>query len=209
METTYVNYKNFSGHAGDIVSKAKAAYDAIVAAYKEVTNLCTPAGWKGEYYDDLVESFNKLVPDFNSMFESVQYKIPSTIRNAAATFANFDLSSAEESTASAETLSNIAASGETALTWNEDAVTNAQTKVDENFEICKVNVKSIVEVVENMASDWKGPAYEKILSVIQQYGSKISENLESLKNDFSKYMTQAKTQFEQDNAAVMNSLNIE
>ena len=80
MNATASSFKTYSD---SIHSEGKNIFDKISGAFTDLSNLNTNSGWKGTRYDDVVDAFNKMVADFNSMIKDVEETIPNSLQNAA------------------------------------------------------------------------------------------------------------------------------
>lgn len=208
MATTYANYESFGNYANEISNLSGEAYKKVKLSYELIRSLNSPTGWRGVNYDNLVDSFNSMVESFNTIFNEIQYIIPSSIRTIAGLYASFDTSSVSKATDQADKISSIDKSNTTALTFEIGFVTNTKESVKARLSEAKENVQSIRDCIEKMNTDWQGDEYEDVSLKIHRYVGQLASNMDQLINDIDNFFNKTNDEYNQTKSKVTSTLDI-
>ena len=203
---------SFKIYSDSIHSEGKNIFDKISGAFTDLSNLNTNSGWKGTRYDDVVDAFNKMVADFNSMIKDVEETIPNSLQNAAKIIDSYspDPAGFTATTYASSSISEISKSNTNSLVFAESQVLEARRTIKEKFNSALDSIDKVETTFNSMESQgvWSGDAFINWKGKIGKYKKATHTALDTLITDFAACMKQAKDDFETMQTNINKSLSV-
>ena len=169
--------KSMRSEAEELNNQVKELYDRLAEMKKD---------WYGPRYDELVKSFNRMIPDLNKIMELTVTKMPFTIEKIANNYAKVDtgkgITSAVET--AAKKIAEVAESAKQRLRFNE-------TKVNEDKQNMDTNLNRVLELMDSIENNYKTLEWESDAS------RTFEKTFKNLKNNIINNITDTKKQFKE------------
>lgn len=169
--------KGMRSDAEELNNQVKELYDRLAEMKKD---------WYGPRYDELVKSFNRMIPDLNKIMELTVTKMPFTIEKIANNYAKVDtgkgITSAVET--AAKKIAEVAESAKQRLRFNE-------TKVNEDKQNMDTNLNRVLELMDSIENNYKTLEWESDAS------RTFEKTFKNLKNNIINNITDTKKQFKE------------
>lgn len=189
-----VDYEAIPGQAKQMRSTAQQLNSEMTRAYQSITNM--HSSWYGKRYNELVKSFNNLIPQINEMLQLVVTEIPQALETIANNYSQADRGTPATSVSGEQPnkIANIAITNDVGMKFITSAVQATQTSVVSNFKNATNQMNSIQSTYQSI--NWQSEAAEAFKAKFLQLKSSIVSSFESIQTQFSQLMTQTQQDIE-------------
>ena len=171
--------KGMRSDAEELNNQVKELYDRLAEMKKD---------WYGPRYDELVKSFNKMIPDLNKIMELTVTKMPFTIEKIANNYAKVDTGKGITSAVETATkkIAEVVESAKQRLRFDE-------TKVNEDKQNMDTNLNRVLELMDSIEEkyktlEWKSDAASNFEKTFKNLKNNITNNITDTKKQFKELM---------------------
>ena len=171
--------KSMRSEAEELNNQVKELYDRLAEMKKD---------WYGPRYDELVKSFNKMIPDLNKIMELTVTKMPFTIEKIANNYAKVDTGKGITSAVETATkkIAEVVESAKQRLRFDE-------TKVNEDKQNMDTNLNRVLELMDSIEEkyktlEWKSDAASNFEKTFKNLKNNITNNITDTKKQFKELM---------------------
>ena len=185
-----VDYEAMPSQAKQMRADGKQLNSEMTKAYKSVADMHN--SWYGKRYNELVKSFNNMIPDINDMLKLVVTEIPYSLETVANNYSQAD-KGANATSASNEApnkITSITLSNDVGLKFVTSNVSSVQTQISTNFKNAKVQMNNIESEYNKIK--WQSEAADAFKAKFTKLKSNIVSSFEKIETQFTKLMTQTK-----------------
>lgn len=190
VEIQRVNYEEMPRNAQEIRECARALNDELISAYDKVNAM--RQDWFGNRYNLLVQSFNKLIPNFHSMLDFAVTKLPDNIETIANNYSLADKGQVATPVRS-ETRKNIpeiSPNTETDLRFMETAVDGKRDEISKNFTNARQQMNQIATAYSKIV--WTSKAADTFLDEFTKIKNQIETMIDDINKEFVQRMQETK-----------------
>ena len=148
--------------------------------------------WYGKRYNELVNSFNKMVPQINEMLQLVVTDIPVTLEKVANNYSQADRGSNATTVDNTQPkkITNITIQNDVGMKFITANVAQVQTKVSNKFKNAKDQMNKIS--AEYNKVKWTSEASEAFKNKFNKLKTDITKSFDEIEQQFTKLMNQTK-----------------
>ena len=174
--------KQIRGKAGELNTKLHTIYQSVDTMRAE---------WYGKRYNDLVSTFNGMVPSLNQIVDLMFREVPSTLETIANNYSNVDRGSniTTVDNTPANRLQDIPNSTEVGMRFQTNPVTETKAKCNSLFAEVVTNLNELQTLVTNLS--WDSDASVQFRDRFQSLKNSIIASIEDVKAKFEQTMQQA------------------
>ena len=184
-----VDYEAIPAQAKQMRSQGESLNTELTNAYKSIADMHN--NWYGKRYNELVKSFNNIIPQINELLELVVGEIPFTLETVANNYAQADkganVTSASKS--APKKIQNLTLSNDVGMKFITSAVETTQKSVSTNFTNAKDKMNAIESTYNKIK--WQSEASEAFKAKFTKLKASIVASFDDLDSQFKKLMTQA------------------
>ena len=183
-----VDYKAIPAQAKQMREEGQALNNELSKVYVSITDM--HSNWYGNRYNELVKSFNNIIPSLNDMLELVVGDFPYALETVANNYAQADTGTKVTSATRTEPkkITNMSLSSDVGMRFITASVEAVQRSVSANFNNAVTRMNN-VETIYNKI-EWTSEASEAFKTKFTKLKADIVKAFENLNNDFKKLMTQ-------------------
>ncbi len=198
-----VDYKAIPAKAKNMRAEGKALNKEMTNAYKSVADMHN--SWYGKRYNDLVQGFNKMIPDINEMLKLVVQDIPYALETVANNYSQADTGSKATSASNeaASKITNLSTHNDVGMKFLTSNVEQLRSQVSKNFKNAKGQMDKIETAFKQIK--WESEAASIFKQKFTSLKTKIASSFENIESQFTKLMQQAQQDIEK--AEKANTLN--
>lgn len=183
-----VDYEAIPGQANSMRANGKELNAEISEAYTSITNMhdC----WYGKRYNELVKSFNQIIPQVNELLELVVGEIPFTLETIANNYSQAD-QGRNATVAHKEAprkITNITVQNDIGMKFLTSEVTSTQQKVSRNFQKAKEKMNTIESDYGKI--QWQSEASEAFKAKFTKLKNEIINAFDDINTQFTQLMKQ-------------------
>ena len=198
-----VDYKSMPFQASEIREEAKSLNREMLVAYESVKNMHEV--WYGIRYNELVQSFNNLIPTLNDMLTLIVAEIPYAMETIAN---NYSLADCGQTVVAANNetpnkIQNLLTSNDVGMRFLTSEVNEVKQEVSKKF----LNAKEIMDKIEGIYLKvvWESEAAQAFKTKFTSLKNEIVTSFENINTQFKKLMEQAEQDIE--NTEKANTVN--
>lgn len=184
-----VDYEAIPGQAQQMRSQGEELNTELTTAYQSIADMHN--AWYGKRYNELVKSFNNIIPQINDLLQLVVGDIPFALETVANNYSQADTGSnvTSANNTAPKKISNLTVSNDVGMKFLTSEVSSTQTKVSKNFE----NAVEKMNAIESTYSQvqWQSEASEAFLAKFQKLKTEIVKAFIDIKTQFTQLMNQA------------------
>lgn len=184
-----VDYEAIPGQAQQMRSLGQELNSELTTAYQSIADMHN--AWYGKRYNELVKSFNNIVPQINELLQLVVGEIPFALETVANNYSQADKGAnvtGANNTAPAK-ISNLTVSNDVGMKFLTSEVSATQSKVSSNFKNAKEKMNSIESAYSQI--QWESEAAESFKARFQKLKGEIVSAFEEIESQFTQLMNQA------------------
>ena len=198
-----VDYEAMPGQANEMRGYGKQLNAEMTKAYASVGEMHN--SWYGKRYNELVKSFNNLIPQINEMLTLVVTEVPFALETIANNYSQADRGT-NATTANNEApnkVTNLAITNDVGMKFITSNVAETQKSISANF----TNAKDLMSRIETVYAkiNWQSEASEVFKAKFTKLKNEIVASFENINTQFVKLMQQ--TQEDIENTEKANTLN--
>lgn len=183
-----VDYKDLSKKAQTIRSQGDNLKTNLQDVYKNVRDM--HSCWFGKRYTELAKAFNKMKPSVDDMIKLVTAEIPNTLEKIAYNYSQADadggLTRPTETTATK--ITEISEPTDTGMKFMAADVEVKKSAVEKCFENAVSKMNDIEGTFKSV--QWNSEAADAFKSKFDTLKTKLIDEFDTLKTDFSQLMQQ-------------------
>ncbi len=198
-----VDYEAIPGQAKEMRGCGKQLNSEVTKAYSSIAQM--HEYWYGQRYNELVKSFNNIIPQLNEMLTLIVTDIPYTLETIANNYSLADKGQ-KVTVASEETpnkIANLAMSNDVGMKFITSSVAETQQSISTNFKNAKDQMNRIEAVFARV--QWESESAEVFRTKFTKLKNQIAESFEKINTEFVELMQ--KTQQDIDKAENANNVN--
>lgn len=188
---TNVDYEAIPHQAQEMRTLGFDLNKELTTAYQSVTNMHT--NWYGKRYNELVKSFNELIPKIDSLLQIVVGEIPFALETIANNYSRadqgFNVTSATNT--APNKIPEIAMSNDVGMKFITGEVEQVKANVSTNFKNSESKMDSIESVYKKI--QWKSEASEAFYIKFTKLKADIIVAFENIDTQFTKLMNETLT----------------
>ena len=129
-----VDYEAIPGKAQQMRSQGEELNTELTTAYQSIADMHN--AWYGKRYNELVKSFNNIIPQINEMLQLVVGDIPFALETVANNYSQADKGSnvTSANNTAPKKISNLSLSNDVGMKFLTSEVSSTQSKVSTNFK---------------------------------------------------------------------------
>lgn len=177
-----VDYNGFPKVAKGMRTDAEELNDQVKELYDRLAEM--KKDWYGPRYDELVKTFNRMIPDLNKIMELTVTKMPFTLEKIANNYAKVDTGKGITSAVETATkkIAEVVESAKQRLRFDE-------TKVNEDKQNMDTNLNRVLELMDSIEEKYKTLEWKS------DAASDFEKTFKKLKNNITNSITDTKKQF--------------
>lgn len=185
-----VDYEAMPRNAKQMRNLGKQLNTEVTNAYKSIEDMHN--SWYGKRYNELVNSFNKMVPQINEMLQLVVTDIPVTLEKVANNYSQADRGSNATTVDNTQPkkITNITIQNDVGMKFITANVAQVQTKVSNKFKNAKDQMNKIS--AEYNKVKWTSEASEAFKNKFNKLKTDITKSFDEIEQQFTKLMNQTK-----------------
>lgn len=198
-----VNYEAIPAQAGEMRGYGKQLNDEMTKAYASITQMHD--SWYGDRYNELVKSFNNIIPNVNAMLELVVTNIPYTLETVANNYSQADrgMNVISASNEAPKKITDLPIINDVGMKFLSSNVHSTKESVSTNFTNAKDLMDKIEEVYRKV--EWQSEAADAFRARFTKLKNDITTSFEDINTQFTKLMAQ--TQEDIERAEKANTVN--
>ena len=198
-----VDYKRMPSQAGEMRGEAKVLNKEMATAYESIKNMHEV--WYGIRYNELVQSFNDMIPSLNNLLTLVVTEIPYTLETIANNYSQADCGQNVVAPVNdaPNKIQELAKSNDVGMRFLTSEVSEVKQSVTANF----ANAKELMNKIESIYAKvvWESEASEAFKAKFTALKNEIVASFDNLNTQFKKLMDQTEQDIE--NAEKANTVN--
>ena len=198
-----VDYEGIPSKAKRMREVGQAMNKTLFKIYNDVYGMHNH--WYGVRYNDLVKSFNTLVPNLNEILKLVVDEIPFALENIANNYSKADKGvpvTSAISTAPTK-IQELAIRNDVGMRFLTNEVTTIHSNVKKDFESVVTNMNEIQEVFSQV--NWNSDAATVYRNKLNTLKRSIIDQIDEVNSKFDSSMTQTEQDIQ--NAETANTVN--
>lgn len=198
-----VDYKRMPSQANEMREEAKTLNREVVTAYESIKNM--HEFWYGIRYNELVQSFNTILPSINELLTLVVSEIPFVLETIANNYAQADsgqkiVSPCNEAPQKIEALVK---SNDVGMRFLTAEVNEVKLSVSRNFTNAKEQMNKIESIYSSVV--WESEASQAFKAKFTSLKNEIITSFENINVQFKELMDE--TELDIENAEKANTVN--
>lgn len=198
-----VDYKRMPLQASEIREEAKALNKEMIVAYESIKNMHEV--WYGIRYNELVQSFNNMIPALNDLLTLIVSEIPYALETIAN---NYSIADSGQTVVAAndETpnrIQNLLTSNDVGMRFLTLEVDEVKQEVSRKFSNARESMDKIEAIYSKVV--WESEASQAFKSKFTALKNEIATSFENINTQFKKLMEQTEQDIE--NAEKANTVN--
>ncbi|MGN1326961.1 MAG: WXG100 family type VII secretion target [Clostridia bacterium] len=185
-----VDYGAMPGQAREMRTSARQLNSEMTKVYKNIEEMHN--SWYGTRYNELVKSFNRMIPDLNEMLSLVVQVVPFTLETVANNYSRADNGSniTAASTEGPEKVLDLPVVNDIGMRFLTDNVSDIQQRIVTSFS----NAYDLMNTIEATYGkiQWESEAAEAFRARFKELKNNISNEIEDIKVQFADLMTKTK-----------------
>jgi len=186
---TNVDYEAIPYQAQQMRNLGQALNKEILTAYQSIANMHN--SWYGKRYNELVKSFNEMIPKINPLLELVVGDIPFALETIANNYSQAD--QGRNVVAAAKTapskIPELTVSTAVGMKFVTNEVENTRTSVSTNFKNSESKMNDIA--TEYKKIQWKSEAADAFFSKFSKLQADIVAAFQNIDTKFTSLMSHA------------------
>ena len=183
-----VDYEAIPGQAQQMRAYGEELNSELTTAYQSVADMHN--AWYGKRYNELVKSFNNIIPQINELLQLVVGDIPFALETIANNYSQADTGSnvTGANNTAPKKITDLAMSNDVGMKFLTSEVSATQSKISTNFK----NAKEKMNTIESAYSQiqWESEAAEAFEAKFKKLKSEIVSAFEDIESQFTKLMNQ-------------------
>ena len=183
-----VDYEGIPSIAQQMRSKGEELNTELTTAYQSIADMHN--AWYGKRYNELVKSFNNIVPQINEMLQLIVRDVPFALETVANNYSRADrgtnITSANYT--APQKISELTISNDVGMKFLTSEVSSVKSKVSSNFKNAKAKMDTIESAYNKI--QWQSDASEAFRAKFTQLKSSIVEAFENIESQFTTLMQQ-------------------
>ncbi len=195
MGTDNVPYEKIVNTATAISKLGEDLSVNMQTAWKSIDSM--HGQWDGDRWTAMATSFNDAQESVNKFLKYVAEEFSKELGSIGSAYTMFDTGSTKEATiSSAKTVQQITTGmkGEGKLKFDADTISSLHTEAMNSLKQCSELCQNITKTFGEL-SDWTGETGEGYRGKINSANEKAQSDLDKLKDDFDKAMTETLSQY--------------
>ena len=184
-----VDYEAIPGKAQQMRSQGEELNTELTTAYQSIADMHN--AWYGKRYNELVKSFNNIIPQVNEMLQLVVGDIPFALETVANNYSQADKGSnvTSANNTAPKKITDLAISNDVGMKFLTSEVSSTQSKVSTNFK----NAVEKMSAIESTYSQvqWQSEASEAFAAKFQKLKNEIVTAFNDIETQFTQLMNQA------------------
>lgn len=184
-----VNYEAIPAQAKQMRAQGESLNSELTKAYKSIADMHT--NWYGKRYNELVKSFNNIIPQINELLELVVGEIPYTLETVANNYAQADRGSnvTSASKSAPKKITNLTLSNDVGMKFLTSEVQTTQQNVSNNFSNAKDKMNAVESAYNRI--EWQSEASDAFKAKFTKLKSSIISAFDEINTQFKQLMSQA------------------
>jgi uncharacterized protein YukE len=184
-----VDYEAIPAQAKSMRTNGQSLNTELTKAYKSISDM--HSNWYGKRYNELVKSFNSIIPQINELLELVVGDIPYALETVANNYSQADKGSNVTSATktSPKKITNLSTPNDVGMKFITTSVESTQKSVSTNFKNAKDKMNTIESAFNKIK--WQSEASDAFKTKFKKLKSDIVTAFEDIDTQFKKLMTQA------------------
>lgn len=183
-----VDYEAIPGQAQQMRAYGNELNSELTTAYQSIADMHN--AWYGKRYNELVKSFNNIIPQINELLQLVVGDIPFALETIANNYSQADTGSnvTGANNTAPNKINELAMSNDVGMKFLTSEVSATQSKISTNFK----NAKEKMNTIESAYSQiqWESEAAEAFEAKFKKLKSEIVAAFEDIESQFTKLMNQ-------------------
>lgn len=184
-----VDYEGIPSIAQQMRSKGEELNTELTTAYQSIADMHN--AWYGKRYNELVKSFNNIVPQINEMLQLIVRDVPFALETVANNYSRADrgtnITSANYT--APQKISELTISNDVGMKFKTSAVASIQSKVTTNFKNAEEKMNTIESIYTKI--QWQSEASEAFGSRFRELKTQILTAFNDIETQFTQLMNQA------------------
>ena len=184
-----VDYEGIPNIAQQMRSKGEELNAELTTAYQSIADMHN--AWYGKRYNELVKSFNNIVPQINEMLQLIVRDVPFALETVANNYSRADrgtnITSANYT--APQKISELTISNDVGMKFKTSAVASIQSKVTTNFKNAEEKMNTIESIYTKI--QWQSEASEAFGSRFRELKTQILTAFNDIETQFTQLMNQA------------------
>ena len=198
-----VDYEGIPSIAQQMRSKGEELNTELTTAYQSIADMHN--AWYGKRYNELVKSFNNIVPQINEMLQLIVRDVPFALETVANNYSRADrgtnITSANYT--APQKISELTISNDVGMKFKTSAVASIQSKVTTNFKNAEEKMNTIESIYTKI--QWQSEASEAFGSRFRELKTQILTAF----NDIETHCTQLMNQAQEDIQSAENANTVQ
>ena len=187
-----VDYEAIPGQAQQMRSLGQELNSELTTAYQSIADMHN--AWYGKRYNELVKSFNNIIPQINEMLQLVVGDIPFSLESIANNYSQtedgYNITSAQQTAPSkVSELGPYSEGAEDKMRYISADVETTKNQIVSDFDNAKSKMEAIKSVYDQ--TPWDGDASEAYSSTLTRLKNEIITSFENITTQFTNLMNQA------------------
>lgn len=184
-----VDYEAMPGQAQQMRAQGQELNSELTTAYQSIADMHN--AWYGKRYNELVKSFNNIVPQINEMLQLVVGDIPFALETVANNYSQADRGAnvTSANNTAPNRISELSISNDVGMKFLTSEVSTTQSKVTTNFKNATDKMNTIESTYATI--QWQSEASEAFAAKFKKLKNQIVSAFEEIKSQFTQLMNQA------------------
>lgn len=183
-----VDYEAIPGQANQIRETAKQLNNEMTTIYNNISDMHNV--WYGDRYNELVKSFNKMIPELNDMLTLVVTEIPFALETIANNYSQADngVNVTTPNNEGPNKISDLAIINDVGMRFLTSDVASVQNQVSANFR----NAEDLMNKIESTYNtiSWSSEAADAFRERFTTCKANIISSFENIESQFTTLMNQ-------------------
>lgn len=198
-----VDYEAMPGQANEMRGYGKQLNGEMTKVYTSVAEMHN--SWYGKRYNELVKSFNNMIPQINEMLTLVVRDVPYALETIANNYSQADRGTnvTAANNEGPNKITNVTITNDVGMKFITSNVTDIQKNISTNFN----NSKDLMNKIESVYNkiNWQSEASEAFKIKFTKLKNDMVASFENINTQFTRLMQQ--TQQDIENTEKANNVN--
>ena len=183
-----VDYQAMPGQANEMRGHGKLLNSEMTKAYASISQMHEV--WYGIRYNELVNSFNGMIPSINDMLTLVVKDLPCTLETVANNYAIADIGTNITAVNSdgPNKITDLTMPNDVGMKFLTNEVSQIQSSVSNNFNVAKSEMERIEQSYSKIV--WQSEAADAFRNRFIELKNNIVTSFENIESQFKKLMDQ-------------------
>ena len=183
-----VDYQAMPGQANEMRGHGKLLNSEMTKAYASIAQMHEV--WYGIRYNELVNSFNGMIPSINDMLTLVVKDVPSTLETVANNYSMADTGAnvVAVNSEGPNKITDLTISNDVGMKFLTNEVSQIQSSVSNNFNVAKSEMERIEQSYSKIV--WQSEAADAFRNRFIELKNNIVTSFENIESQFKKLMDQ-------------------